>query len=417
MKRIKVLLLVVIILFVVVLGMYVYKSITGENLGDREKASESVTNDKEQELIGFKLDKVEVYSKTKVKDLVNIKDEDVKLVDGSEYINTKVLGEQEIEINYEYQDKKYVYKNKIEVVDTTAPLVFGSTYVSVNVGYDKDICNLVKYGDNYTKKVTCEIVGDYDLDTAGTYNLVFNLTDESNNKTETKVTLNVVKPSSSGGGSSPSTPPSKTEFSSVYEKYKNKDTEIGLDVSEFQGDIDFEKVKEAGVSFVFIRIGCEVNGGVLKEDKFYKENIRKAKEAGLKVGVYLYSIAISEEEAIKHANWVLDTLDGEKLDLPIVFDWESWGGWNAYEISFYDINNTADTFIKTVKKAGYTGMLYSSAYYLNRIWYKDSDFPIWLAYYTNNNDYEGDYQFWQLCSDGHIEGINNDVDINVMYKR
>ena len=147
MKRIKVL------LFVVVLGMYVYKSITGENLGDREKVQENVTNDKEQELIGFKLDKVEVYSKTKVKDLVNIKDEDVKLVDGSEYINTKVLGEQEIEINYEYQDKKYVYKNKIEVVDTTAPLVFGSTYVSVNVGYDKDICNLVKYGDNYTKKV------------------------------------------------------------------------------------------------------------------------------------------------------------------------------------------------------------------------------------------------------------------------
>lgn len=387
-----------------------------EDSNDEVNKLENSILDNSEELVSFKQDNLEIYSRVKLNTLIDIKDENVQLINGEDVVYPKKLGKQEFEVYFKYNDQDYVYKKMINVEDTTAPMAFGSTYVSANVGYDKDICGLIKYGDNYTKEVKCEVVGNYNLNQVGTYNLVYNLIDESNNVTKTNVTLNVVRPSSGGSGGGTSSPAPKTEFREVYEKYKNEDTEIGIDVSEWQGKIDFEKVKEAGASFVIIRIGAEGNGGVIKEDAYYKENIKNAKAAGLKVGVYLYSIAISEEEAIKHSEWVLDTLEGEELDLPIVFDWESWSYWNMYKISFFDINNVAEIFMNRVEQDGYKGMLYSSAYYLNKIWYKNDNYPIWLAYYTSNNDYEGDYKYWQLCSDGHIDGVNGSVDINVMYK-
>ena len=166
-----------------------------------------------------------------------------------------------------------------------------------------------------------------------------------------------------------------------------------------------------------IRIGVQTkSGGEINIDPYYYQNIENAKNVGLKVGVYLYSIAINIEDAINQANWVINTLDKEKLDLPIVFDWENWSKWNNYKISFYDINNIANTFLKTVEDNGYKGMLYGSKYYLENIWTNKLEYPVWLAHYTKKTSYKGDYMMWQLSNTGKIDGINGDVDINILYK-
>ena len=149
------------------------------------------------------------------------------------------------------------------------------------------------------------------------------------------MTLNVVdeiKSNNNSGGNS-----TKLQFSDAYKKYKTDSTELGIDVSEWQGDVDYEKVKEAGATFVMMRIGVKLDSG---EEPFLN-NIKNAKKSGLKVGVYVYSKALSSAEAIEEAEWVIDQLDGETLDLPIVFDWEIWSNWNSYHMSFHDLNKMA----------------------------------------------------------------------------
>ncbi len=383
---------------------------------------EEVIEDKDNNYFLLTTNTVEVYSDVKLSDIV-IKNDDidtskVNMISEDYSLDTTLLGEKEYELYYEIDNQRYVYKYKINVIDSIPPLVFGGTSKSVTLNYDGDLCNLITFGDNYTGDVGCVISGDYDLTKAGTYKLVYTLSDSSNNTKEVNVTLSVVKPNNNtGGGSSGGGSAKKTQFADIVKAHKNDNTEIGIDVSKWQGDIDFNKVKEAGASFVLMRIGVEGSSTrKIAKDEYFEQNYQKAKDAGLKVGVYLYSIATSEEEAIAHANWVLDTLDGRSLDLPIVFDWESWSNWNSYKISFYEINNLANHFMTTVKNKGYEGMLYSSKFYLETIWTNKLNFPVWLAHYTSKTNYEGDYEIWQLCNNGKIDGINGDVDIDVMYK-
>ena len=374
----------------------------------KEVIYEDTTND----FLDIKNSDIEVYDDIYLKDIIEIKNEEIEVTTKNYKIDTDSLGEKEIVINYTYDKKKYVYKDKVNVVDTTPPLVFSGTNKTVKVNYDKDICNLISYGDNYTGDIKCEISGNYDLSKTGTYKLLYNLSDSSNNETKVNVTLNVVSKLNNNTSSSTS----KTYFKDIYNLHKTDDTEIGIDVSKWQGDIDFQKVKDAGATFVLMRLGVQSADKSLSIDSYYKENIKKAKEAGLKVGVYLYSIATSKSEAIKQADFVLDTLDKETLDLPIVFDWESWSDWNTFKISFHDINEIANTFIERVNEKGYKGMLYSSKFYLETIWENKKNYPVWLAHYTKKTTYEGSYDIWQLCNNGRINGINGDVDIDIMYK-
>ena len=182
-----------------------------------------------------------------------------------------------------------------------------------------------------------------------------------------------------------------------------------------QDDIDWKKVKNNGVEFAMIRIGFgHTNSGEIKLDNWYKNNIKKAKEQGIKVGLYFYSYASSIKEVQEQTKWILDTLDHEQLDLPIAFDWEDWGDFNSYKVSFKKLNDIAKTFISDIEKEGYTGMLYGSAYYLNRIW--DNYDKIWLAYYTDNNDYEKPFMMWQLTSTAEVNGIDGSVDVDILYK-
>lgn len=378
---------------------------------------EKIYEDKSQSYIEIISKEVPVYSDIYLNDILTKTDNNnfVKITSDNYKIDTNDLGKKEYEVYYEVNDKKYVYKYSIDVIDNEAPIVFSGTNKTVNVGYTGELCNLITYGDNYTGDVKCEITGEYDLNKIGTYKLVYILSDSSNNQKEVNVTLNVVKPSSGGSNSNSNNTP-KTEFSDILKKYKDDKTEIGIDVSKWQGDIDFEKVKNAGASFVMMRIGVQSEvKGELSIDRYFSQNIKNAKEAGLKVGVYLYSIATSNAEAIRHANWVIKTLDGEELDLPIVFDWENWSKWNSYKISFYDINSIANNFMITIKNNGYDGMLYSSKFYLETIWTNKLNFPVWLAHYTNKTNYEGKFKIWQLCNNGRIDGINGDVDIDIMY--
>ncbi len=377
--------------------------------------NEQVYIDQSNDYLKLKVKELEVYSDNYLLDLVDIVNKDIEIISNNELIDTTKLGKVNIDIKYKYNKKIYNYKQEIEIKDTTAPLVFSGTNKTINLNYEKDLCDLIIYGDNYSQEVKCNIDGYYDLQKEGTYKLVYSLKDSSNNEKKVNVILNVKVPTSQEGSSSKG---EIIEFKDIYNEYKNDYNEIGIDVSKWQGNIDFQKVKEDGASFVMIRIAHQnKTKEELKLDEYFKENLRKAKEANLKVGIYLYSIATSKEEAIKQADFVINSLEKESLELPIVFDWESWNNWNSYHMSFYDINEVANSFMKRINDAGYKGMLYSSKFYLEKIWTNKLDFPVWLAHYTKKTNYEGKYVMWQMANNGHINGINGNVDIDIMYEK
>lgn len=329
-------------------------------------------------------------------------------------IDTTDIGKKKIEFEYINDDNiKVKYNYEINVVDNVAPLIWLNNSYTVNVGSDISLTDKILCGDDTDPNPTCEVIGEYNMNEAGTYPLVFKATDNSGNVTEKEFNLIVREPKSSGTSSgSVST---KTLFSEVVDAHKTENTEIGLDISKWQGDVDFNALKEAGVEFVIIRVGTSsgINGENLVDSKF-EQNINGANKAGIPVGIYFYSYANSEDRAISDALWVLEQIKDYKVDLPIAFDWENWSFYNEFNLSFFGLSSMADSFVKTVRDAGYEGMLYSSKNYLEDIWFK-GDYPVWLAHYTTKTNYEGDYEFWQLCNNGRVAGINGDVDINIRY--
>ena len=264
---------------------------------------------------------------------------------------------------------------------------------------------------------TCEINGEYDLTKTGVYNVEYVLRDNSKNETRKKLKINVVDKISNKNNSSNNSTKKRINISNIIDTHKNENTMIGIDVSRWQGNIDWQKVKDAGVEFVIMRIG--VQSGAKKDieiDSYYKQNIKGAKEVGLKVGVYVYSTAINNKIAKDHAKWVINILDGIKLDFPIAFDWENWPYFMEYKISLHDLSSAFITFEKEVKKYGYEAMLYSSKFYLENIWMNPTNAPVWLAHYTSKTTYKDEYIMWQLTAIGEVDGINGDVDIDIYYK-
>jgi rhodanese-related sulfurtransferase len=144
-------------------------------------------------------------------------------------------------------------------------------------------------------------------------------------------------------------------------------------------------------------------------------NIEGFNNVGIPVGIYFYSYANSKESAIRDANWVLEQIRGYKIDLPIVYDWESWSFYNEFNQSFYSLSMSAKAYLDTMKNAGYQGMLYSSKNYLEKAWF-NIGYDIWLAHYTTKTSYTGPYKYWQMCSNGKIDGIAGNVDINIYYQ-
>ena len=277
-------------------------------------------------------------------------------------------------------------------------------------GYDKNLTDVIISVDNYDSTPKREIIGDYNFNKVGNYNLTYKVTDNSGNIATKDFVLYVNEKKSNIPSNS------FIAFSDIVNEHKTDNTRIGIDVSKWQGEINFEKVKNAGAEFVMIRIGHQNGfGGDYIIDPYFKKNIENATKVGLDVGVYFYSYADSIEQSKKQASWILENLEGHQINMPIVYDWESWSNFNSLNLSSYEFNEIANVFLGEIEKNNYIPMLYSSKNYLENIWNLD-EYKTWLAHYTDKTNYEGNYYMWQLCSDGKISGINGYVDINVLYE-
>lgn len=195
----------------------------------------------------------------------------------------------------------------------------------------------------------------------------------------------------------------------------------GVDVSEHQGTIDWQKVKNAGIEFALIRVGYRTyGGGDITLDTTFEENLRNADKAGIKLGVYFYSQAVTPEEAIAEADIVIDAIEPFNITYPVVFDWELIYNDSARtdKVSVDTLAECCISFCERVKSAGYTPMIYqnknTSMFKLDLPRLQDYDF--WLAEYNDKPTYYYDYQMWQYTSTGKVPGINGDVDLNICFK-
>ncbi len=328
-------------------------------------------------------------------------------------INSTKLGKQKVNFRFINDDNiKVKYEYEVEVVDTVKPVVWlGSSYTVVK-GTDIDLVKKIMCGDNYDNNPKRSIEGEYDLNTVGSYPLIYKAIDSSGNENDWNFTLNVVEPKTDT-----QVPQEKTNvlFNDVISTYKNDDVKIGVDISRWQEDVDFEKLKNAGVDFVMIRVGYQdgIDGKFIVDPKF-KKNIRGANKYKIDAGVYFYSYANSEKDARESAKWVLKQIKDYSIDLPIAFDWEEWSNFNEFNLSFFGLTNMANVFVEEVENKGYDGMLYSSKSYLENIWLENNN-KIWLAHYTNTTNYKGDFMMWQLTDKGKVDGIKTDVDIDILY--
>lgn len=203
----------------------------------------------------------------------------------------------------------------------------------------------------------------------------------------------------------------------------------GIDVSSHNGQIDFSKTKRAGTEFVFIRVGYRgyAKEGNVREDCFFRENIKNAKKAGLKVGVYFFSQALTPEEAEYEAEYILDRIRPYRnmIDLPVVMDYEFAGDQKdkgrlcKANLSKQMMTENALAFINRVKKAGYTPCLYASVSFLQNNLYYERIEPvakIWIAHYLGMDQkstyYKGRVDYWQYSSFGYVDGVNGRVDAN-----
>lgn len=358
--------------------------------------------------------KLEVYKNYKLKDI--IKNINGKVISKNININTKKLGYQNIK--YEYindENIKLIIEVKIKVVDEEPPIIYNATRKTVYIGETKDLEKELFCGDNYDDKPKCTIEGNYDLNIPGTYKITYKGEDSSHNKSESQINLIVREKDKKERSTTASSRLTGTDFSYYKDLYKNNN-KIGIDVSYWQGDIDYKKVKKAGANFVMIRVGYQkgINGEYILDKKF-KDNIEGFNKVKVPVGIYFFSYADTKEEALKEAKWVVKQIKNYKIDYPVSFDWENWNMYNEFNLSFYHLTEIANTFMDYIKKEGYTPFNYSSKHYLENIW-MNTKYKTWLAHYTSNTDYKGEYKMWQLTDKGLIDGISsNNVDIDIYF--
>jgi GH25 family lysozyme M1 (1,4-beta-N-acetylmuramidase) len=194
---------------------------------------------------------------------------------------------------------------------------------------------------------------------------------------------------------------------------------LGIDVSEYQLDIDWDAVKNAGVEFVFIRVGWRgLTEGVLTADKRAQEYYEGAKAAGLLVGGYFFSQAINVEEAAAEAAFALELIRGWELDLPLVYDWE-YAGENARtaNVDRRTLKDCTRVFCRRVEDGGYAPMFYFNASQgLNLLELGElTEFPMWLAQYKDAMTFPYRVDFWQYTGEGTVPGIEVPVDINLWF--
>lgn len=193
----------------------------------------------------------------------------------------------------------------------------------------------------------------------------------------------------------------------------------GIDVSKWQGEIDWELVRNAGIEYAIIRCGYRGSvTGSLVEDPYFRQNIKGALAAGVKVGVYFFTQAVNEVEAVEEASMVVSLIRDYDITYPVFIDTEGAGGeGRADGLDEETRTLVCDAFCRTVENAGYEGGIYASRnWYNNRVDAASLEkYVIWLAEYRSVPAYQGYYQMWQYTSRGSIEGIAGNVDLDVSY--
>lgn len=396
----KILIIIPILLIVFVIGFFIIKQmIWNYKVAHAVKIVELSRND------------VFVFDDIKISKL--IKTINGKL-DTNPKIDTTKIGTQTVEFKYTTDEGYPVsFEVEVEVVDLTPPEIFSSKTKTIYTDYKGNLEEHLFCGDNYDDEPKCYIEGEYDIKTPGTYDVKFVGEDSSGNKKENSFTLIVKKPPT--GGSSTEDEEELVDFSEIKTRYAGGNAKFGIDISQHQGDINYQKVKDAGVEFAYIRVGR--GGGIGNDpvlDKKFVDNINGFQKVGIPVGVYFFSYAINNEEVTKDAKWVVNQLKDYKIDLEVVYDYEDWTDYQEYKLSFYHLTEVANTFNNYMKKNGYEGMIYSSKYYLEKVWFKQ-DYPVWLAHYTGQTDYQGTYKVWQLTESGKVPGITGAVDLDIRY--
>ena len=278
-------------------------------------------------------------------------------------------------------------------------------------GSEFDINELIAYGDNADPTPLVSVDGKVNMEKNGKYPLHVKITDSSGNFTECDLSVEVADELPSYEDTA-----ERTVFSGFVSANRGEGRSYGIDVSAWQDEIDFQAVKRAGCEFVIIRIGY-TSAGEINVDKTFYRNFQNARAAGLKVGVYFYSTDTTEEQVRYAADWIINTLEGANLDLPVAFDWEDFGNFQDYKISLYELNRLYDAFADELSGSGYGCMLYGSKNYLEQVWDKTDIRPVWLAHYTEKTDYKGPYMLWQASCTGRISGISGDVDMDILYQK
>lgn len=196
----------------------------------------------------------------------------------------------------------------------------------------------------------------------------------------------------------------------------------GIDVSRYQGKIDWEKVAADGVEYAIIRVGVRGYGteGKLLLDEKFEENVKGAIEAGIDVGVYFFTQAITEEESLEEANLVLEAVAGYDITYPIVYDVEKTGASDGRmnQLTVEERTRMAHVFIDRIKEAGYTPMIYANM----EMWSvlldmsEFEDVEKWFAYYGTELYFPYEYAIWQYSDTGRVDGIQGDVDMNISFR-
>ncbi len=195
---------------------------------------------------------------------------------------------------------------------------------------------------------------------------------------------------------------------------------LGIDVSSHQGAIRWGEVAESGVGFAMVRIGYRGWGnGELYSDEYMEDNLQGAENAGLKTGAYFFSQAISVEEAVAEAQFVLDALDGRELSMPIAFDWEYVNeSARTAHVDIETVNACAVAFCETIREAGYAPMVYFNLDISNRLLdlqlIQEQGYPFWLAMYSSMT-YPYEIKMWQYTEAGQVPGIDKEVDLNLYF--
>ena len=200
----------------------------------------------------------------------------------------------------------------------------------------------------------------------------------------------------------------------------NTTASVGIDVSTYQGTIDWQAVKDAGIDYVIVRAAYRgYETGKIVPDDLYEQNIRGAADAGLHVGVYLYSQALSEHEAEEEADYLLSLIEGLPVDYPVVYDQEEYTADKARTDGLTGEQATLNAlaFCRRVHEAGYIPMIYTNNDWATTMYDMErlDHYPVWYADYTSTPTLPGGFAMWQYTDSGQVPGITGPVDLNLLF--